>query len=165
MAALRTGLVRRLSAPRGASFPSRLSTVTGMGVGAGFAALLVGRVGHWNIPGTPLPIGLTLGVGLHLLDAFGITPTWMGPHLADAGNGAIVSWITMLGASWGRQMAAGNGVAAAAEPITAGVVGGASGRASNRNGSLSQLPPAQHRLTEAELTAYLRDPSRYAHAA
>ena len=81
----------------GGAIGSRATAAIGVAAGAGLTGYLVGRTNHCNIAGTPLPWGLTIGVGLHALDIFGLAGN-MGEHVANVANGAIASWATMMGA-------------------------------------------------------------------
>lgn len=71
--------------------------------GAGAVGVLAGRLQTWSIPGTPIPMGLALGVAGHALDALGFTGSY-GEHVTNLSNGFIAGWATMMGASKGRQM-------------------------------------------------------------
>lgn len=82
---------------------------------------LYGRTQHWNIPGTPIPIGLAAGVAGHLLNMFVLGKSRWSPHVANLSNGAIGSWTTMWGAALGTQGRQKAGLATA--PITAGLMG------------------------------------------
>lgn len=84
----------------------RVVDATEIAAGAALTGLLAGRLNHWNIPNTPLPIGLTIGVVLHALDFFNAGPAWSGRHFSNLGNGAIASWATLVGAGYGQQMLA-----------------------------------------------------------
>ena len=130
----------------------RVTTALGVGVGAAGTGYLIGRTGHWNVPGTPLPWGLTLGVGLHALDVFGLVGGY-GEHVANLANGAIASWATMMGAGYGQDARTKSG-APMGPPAPAIVAGEASGfrlQASGPNPRARTTP-----LTEAELVAMAR---------
>lgn len=71
--------------------------------GAGAVGVLAGRLQTWSIPGTPLPLGLALGVAGHAIDAMGFAGSY-GEHVSNFSNGLIAGWATMVGASKGRQM-------------------------------------------------------------
>ena len=131
----------------GGAVTQRAFAALGVGAGAGLTGYLVGRTGHWNIAGTPLPWGLTLGVGLHALDVFGLVGGF-GEHVANAANGAIASWATMMGAGYGQQARQNAGQPAG--PIVAGLA---------QPSFLPAPAPSQQRrgpLTEAELVAMSR---------
>lgn len=131
------------------SLTAKLRRAFGVAAGAGVTGVIVGRLGHWNWPGTPIPVGLSLGLGVIGADALGWIPDAIAPDAVNGGIGAIAAWTTMLGAGWGRQMAASAG-AAVDQPITAGA------RAFAPPANFGQLPQAQRRMTEAELAAYMR---------
>jgi hypothetical protein len=128
----------------------RVTTALGVGVGAAGTGYLIGRTGHWNVPGTPLPWGLTLGVGLHALDVFGLVGGY-GEHVANLANGAIASWATMMGAGYGQDARSKSG--APMGPPSPAIVAGQAPVA-----SFAAPRTAQRRapLTEAELVAMAR---------
>lgn len=133
----------------GGTVVRRATAAFGVAAGAAGTGYIVGRTGHWNIGGTPLPWGLTLGVGLHALDVFGLVGGF-GEHVSNLANGAIASWATMMGAGYGQQARANAGQPAA--PIVAGLP------PSHPASSLPASRPTQRRapLTEAELVALSR---------
>jgi hypothetical protein len=134
----------------GGAIAGRATAAIGVAAGAGLTGYLVGRTNHWNIAGTPLPWGLTIGVGLHALDIFGLAGG-MGEHVANMANGAIASWATMMGAGYGQQSRQAAGQPAG--PIVAGLPAH-----HHHTQSLPMPRPTQRRspLTEAELVAMSR---------
>lgn len=138
----------------GGALTSRATAALGVAAGAGLTGYLVGRTNHWNIAGTPLPWGLTLGVGLHALDIFGLVGG-MGEHVANVANGAIASWATMMGAGYGQQ--ARQAIGQPTGPIVAGLPPAHHARALPHP-SAHGARPMQRRspLTEAELVAMSR---------
>lgn len=88
--------------------------------GAAATGLITGRLNHWNFPGTPIPIGLTLAVAGQAIDYFGIAGPY-GKDFSAAGLGAFASWINMLSTGWGQQLRARAGEPLG--PITAGIAG------------------------------------------
>lgn len=133
----------------GGAVVHRVATAAGVAAGSLATGYLVGRTGHWNIPNTPLPWGLTLGVGLHALDVFGLAGGF-GEHVANLANGAIASWATMMGAGYGQnaRQTAGQPVG----PIVAGQAPGMLPGTPGRPLSSGRRSP----LTEAELVAMAR---------
>lgn len=122
-----------------------------IGLGALIAGLTVGRLNHWNIPGTPIPVGVA-GAGVLVgADLLGWMPARVAPHTTRLGIGYGASWATMIGAGWGQQMRANAGETIA--PITAGVSAPAFGPARHAG-----APPRRpRRLTEAELVARMHE--------
>ncbi len=140
------------SKPSG-SIAARAVTAGEVAAGAGATGLIVGRIGHWNIPGTPVPVGLALGVAGHLAHQMG----WLGkygPHAANVANGALASWATMLGAGWGAQMRAKAGQPVG--PITAGTQIAGCAPPSHLPPAAFARGPRPHMATEAELAGVLR---------
>lgn len=120
-------------------------------LGAIATGFLVGRLNHWNVPNTPIPIGLLTGGALALLSLSPRTGR-LGRHLSNLGIGAAASWGTMIGAGWGRQQRAAAGEEIG--PITAGTQRSAALPARRA----SALPRRPRRLSEAELAAMMREP-------
>jgi hypothetical protein len=144
-----------------------LRPLVGASLGAAAAGVLTGRLNHWNIPNTPIPIGAALGLAGLAIDYFDIA----GPLSEDfgaAGAGAIASWITMMSTGWGQQLRAKAGQPVG-QPITAGVAGSIGACASCPSGNVvtpvpahAALPPPNYLagvgarprpLTEAEIAA------------
>lgn len=97
-------LASRRDAPAGMKgMTGKVVEALEVAAGAGAVGVLAGRLQTWSIPGTPIPLGLALGVAGHALDAFGITGAY-GEHVSNLSNGFIAGWATMMGASKGRQM-------------------------------------------------------------
>jgi hypothetical protein len=111
----------RRDASRAGSPVATLVGAAEVGAGALGLGYLYGRTQHWNIPGTPIPMGLAAGVAGHLLSLFVLGDSKWAGHVSNLSNGAIASWTTMLGAGLGTQarQAAGQPTA----PITAGMFG------------------------------------------
>lgn len=135
----------------------RLLKAGEVAAGAATVGLLVGRLNHWNIPNTPIPVGLAIGAAGHLIDFFGVAGDY-GAHVANFADGAFASWATMLGAGYGTQMRQKAGLAT--PPITAGRMGGI-GCCGDDKPAYPQLAarpqyntvPRPTPMTEAELVA------------
>ncbi len=123
----------------------------GVAAGAGATGLLVGRLNHWDMPGTPIPWGLALG-GLFL--ALGMK--YDQRDMIHVGEGAIASWATMMGAGWGQQMRAGAGEAIT--PITSGCSGAALPASRHVPAHLQGRP--RRRLSEVELVDIMHGGAR-----
>lgn len=97
----------------------RALTAAEVAAGAGIAGVIAGRVNHWNIPNTPIPIGLAIGAALHAVDIFGYAGKY-GAHLANVANGAIASYAFVAGAGVGQSWLASSS-GQAPPPLAAGV--------------------------------------------
>jgi hypothetical protein len=133
----------------------RVTSALEMAGGAAGVGLLAGRLNSWNIPRTPIPLGLAIGVGLHALDLFGFGGG-LGEHLSNVGNGAIASWASLIGAGYGQQLyAKANPEQPAA--LAAGTLGPGSAPqampARPHAPVMSGSRPRRGPLTEAELVA------------
>ena len=134
----------------------RLTRTAEVALGAVGVGVLSGRFGPFNVNGTPVPMDLIAGVGLHLLSFMGLAGA-ASPHLSNVADGVLAGYLTKFGVGYGKVWAQKAGV----PPQT--VVGAAYGdRSLGAHGNLhSGLPKAlgipafvgAEPLTSAELAA------------